>query len=234
MIGGKSTLLRQVCCCAILAQIGCMVPASSFRLTPIDRIFTRVGANDKIMHGKSTFLVELTETASILKNATMRSLVILDELGRGTSTWDGCAIARSVVKQLSAKVGCLALFATHYHVLQQVFADNPLVASYHMASSVTNEEVVYLYKFVRGASDKSFGAAVAKLAHLPPDIIKLASKMSKQMENALSESVYQSDELAAENIYNYMKEHSSDLKYIQAHPDLPDELVAFELRLQKS
>jgi DNA mismatch repair protein MSH6 len=110
---GKSTLLRQTCCAVILAQLGCWVPATSCTLTPIDRVFTRVGANDLIMRGMSTFLVELKETALILKHATDRSLVILDELGRGTSTFDGTAIAFAVIRYLSEEVGSLTFFATH-------------------------------------------------------------------------------------------------------------------------
>ena len=113
LFSGKSTLLRQTCCAVILAQLGCWVPAASCTLTPIDRIFTRVGANDQIMSGDSTFLVELKETALILKHATDRSLVILDELGRGTSTFDGTAIAYAVIRYLCEVVGSLTFFATH-------------------------------------------------------------------------------------------------------------------------
>ncbi len=123
----------------ILAQIGCWVPAASCRLTPVDRIFTRVGAADRIMQGQSTFLVELMETSVILKNATPRSLVILDELGRGTSTFDGTAIAHAVISYLSDKVDCLTLFSTHYHMLVSEFENDPRIAMFHMVSGAADK-----------------------------------------------------------------------------------------------
>ena len=141
-MGGKSTLLRQVCCCIILAQIGCFVPAEEMVLTPIDRIFTRVGASDRLIQGQSTFLVELEETSGILRHATARSFVILDELGRGTSTFDGTAIAHSVVQFLSRRVQCLTLFTTHYHMLLQEYKNNPLVSMYHMAYKANTQSAL--------------------------------------------------------------------------------------------
>ena len=131
--GGKSTLLRQTCIATIMAQIGCHVPAKACQLTPVDRIFTRVGASDRIMQGESTFYVELAETATILHNATPNSLVILDELGRGTSTFDGTAIAYAVVRKLCApELACRMMFATHYHSLVHEFESSPLVSVQHM------------------------------------------------------------------------------------------------------
>ena len=132
-MGGKSTLLRQACVAAILAQVGCFVKAKSCTLHPVDRVFTRLGASDKILEGQSTFMVELLETASILKNATERSLVILDELGRGTATFDGAAIAHSVVDHLVKQAKCRALFATHYHDLVKAWAPHADVQLGHMA-----------------------------------------------------------------------------------------------------
>lgn len=120
-MGGKSTLLRQTCIAVILAQIGCFVPAQKCALTPVDRIFTRIGASDRILEGKSTFYVEMEETNSILKFATIRSLAILDELGRGTSTYDGYSIAHAVMTHLVTKVKCRTLFSTHYHMLLDQF-----------------------------------------------------------------------------------------------------------------
>jgi DNA mismatch repair protein MSH6 len=125
-MGGKSTLLRQTCIAVIMAQLGCYVPASKCRLTPFDRIFTRIGANDNILAGQSTFMVELSETSKILREATPRSLVILDELGRGTSTFDGYAIAYAVLHHLTSKVRCLGLFSTHYQMLTEEFKNNPV------------------------------------------------------------------------------------------------------------
>lgn len=126
-MGGKSTLLRQTCIAVIMSQIGSYVPAEKCRLTPVDRIFTRIGANDNILAGQSTFMVELSETSKILREASPRSLVILDELGRGTSTFDGYAIAYSVLKYLTTHVRCLGLFSTHYGALTSEFMGNPLV-----------------------------------------------------------------------------------------------------------
>lgn len=131
-MGGKSTLLRQTCVAIIMAQLGCYVPATSCRLTPCDQIFTRIGANDNIMAGQSTFMVELQETSKILREATPRSMVILDELGRGTSTFDGYAIAYAVLHHLATHVGCLSLFSTHYHTLCQEFENHPSIKNMHM------------------------------------------------------------------------------------------------------
>jgi len=209
-MGGKSTLLRQVCCAVIMAQIGCYVAAKSCRLTPVDRIFTRVGANDRIMQGQSTFLVELEETATILRHASPRSLVILDELGRGTSTFDGTSIAHAVIEHLVARVKCLALFSTHYHMLLEEFRTDPRVAMYHMACQVRargaqpgagasaeaatkaavedgdNVDVTFLYKFVPGVCSKSFGMNVATLAGLPRALVMRAKAMSEMFEERLA------------------------------------------------
>lgn len=132
-MGGKSTLLRQTALAVILAQIGCFVPAASCELSPIDRIFTRIGASDRILEGKSTFYVEMEETKNLLQFATPRSLAIIDELGRGTSTFDGYAIANAVMQFLVRRLNCLTLFSTHYHMLLDEFRDFPGVCSYHMA-----------------------------------------------------------------------------------------------------
>ena len=132
-MGGKSTLLRQTCLAVILAQMGCFVPAEKFILTPVDRIFTRLGASDRILEGKSTFFIEMEETKNILQYGTNRSLAIVDELGRGTSTFDGYSIAYSVLNYMLKKIECRCLFATHYHMLLDDFRDYPGVSSYYMA-----------------------------------------------------------------------------------------------------
>lgn len=132
-MGGKSTLLRQTCLAVVLAQIGCYVPAEELEMTPVDRIFTRLGASDRILEGKSTFYVEMEETKNILQFSTKRSLAIIDELGRGTSTFDGYSLANSVLKYLVYQVRCRTLFATHYHMLLDDFRDCPGVQSYHMS-----------------------------------------------------------------------------------------------------
>lgn len=187
-MGGKSTLLRQVCLAVILAQIGCHVPASACRLAPVDRIFTRLGANDNIMAGKSTFLVELLDAAKILKEATPRSLVILDELGRGTSTFDGMAIAHSVLLYLVRHSRPLTLFATHYRPLaMDCLGEAGVKCSYmNCLTDAGSKRVTFLYKLVAGVSPKSYGMNVAAMAGLPPELIEEADAMAEAFEQELS------------------------------------------------
>lgn len=172
-MGGKSTLLRQACIAIIMAQMGCYVPAERCELTPVDRIFTRIGANDDILDGRSTFMVELQETATILHHATPDSFVILDELGRGTATFDGTAIAHAVLQHLVA-VGCRLMFATHYHLLVSDWKCHPAVAMYHMACLVESEhdppDVTFLYRASPGICPKSYGMNVAKYVPFFPFI----------------------------------------------------------------
>ncbi|PIM97702.1 Mismatch repair ATPase MSH6 (MutS family) [Handroanthus impetiginosus] len=186
-MGGKSTLLRQVCLAVILAQIGADVPAESFILAPIDRIFVRMGAKDQIMAGHSTFLAELLETASMLASATRSSLVALDELGRGTSTSDGQAIAASVLEHFVRTVQCRGLFSTHYHRLAVDYQKDPKVSLCHMACQVGKgilglEEVIFLYKLTPGACPKSYGVNVARLAGLPDTVLQKAAAKSQEFE----------------------------------------------------
>ncbi|XP_011644133.1 probable DNA mismatch repair protein Msh6 [Pogonomyrmex barbatus] len=188
-MGGKSTLMRQVGLITIMAQIGSYVPASSCCITLVDRIFTRLGANDDILAGQSTFLVELSETAAILQHATPYSLVLLDELGRGTSTYDGTAIAAAVVDALT-KLKCRTLFSTHYHSLVEDYKTNKEVTLAHMACMVETEEeeevsqetVTFLYKLSEGACPKSYGFNAARLAGVPSIITKKAHEIAKRME----------------------------------------------------
>ncbi|XP_058109461.1 DNA mismatch repair protein MSH6-like [Magnolia sinica] len=168
-MGGKSTLLRQICLTVILAQIGADVPAESFELSPVDQIFVRMGARDHIMAGQSTFLTELSETAAMLSSATNNSLVALDELGRGTSTSDGQAIAESVLEHFVQKIKCRGIFSTHYHRLAVDYEEDPHVSLCHMACQVGKgvggvEEVIFLYRLTPGACPKSYGVNVARLA----------------------------------------------------------------------
>ncbi|ORY49140.1 hypothetical protein BCR33DRAFT_753229 [Rhizoclosmatium globosum] len=186
-MGGKSTLLRQTCIAVIMAQLGCYVPAATCRLTPFERIFTRIGAHDNILAGQSTFMVELSETSKILREATPRSLVILDELGRGTSTFDGFAIAFSVLYQLITQTKCLGLFSTHYGMLTKEFEDNGLVSLKHM-SFVADEEkhsITFLYKLTDGACPKSFGMNVALMAGVPSSIVDTAERVASEFESKL-------------------------------------------------
>lgn len=191
-MGGKSTLMRQVGLIVIMAQMGCYVPAEKCCLTPVDRIFTRLGASDRITSGESTFYVELSETSSILQHATKHSLVLLDELGRGTSTYDGTGIACAVVHELASSVRCCTLFSTHYHSLVDEFLDHPNVKLGHMACMVENENedptqetITFLYKFVDGACPKSYGFNAAQLAGIPEEITRLAYYKAKELENSI-------------------------------------------------
>ncbi|XP_071337062.1 DNA mismatch repair protein Msh6 isoform X2 [Trachinotus anak] len=190
-MGGKSTLMRQCGLVIIIAQLGCYVPAESLRFTPVDRVFTRLGASDRIMAGESTFFVELSETSSILHHATKHSLVLLDELGRGTATYDGTAIASAVVKELAEKICCRTLFSTHYHSLVEDYSNNPAVRLGHMACMVENEcedpsqeTITFLYKFITGACPKSYGFNAARLASLPEEVIQSGHRKAREFEKS--------------------------------------------------
>jgi len=183
-MGGKSTLLRQTCIAIIMSQLGCYLPCRSCTLTSTDRIFTRIGAHDNIMAGHSTFMVELQETSRILTRATKQSLVILDELGRGTSTFDGCAIAFAVLHHLLNVISCRGLFSTHYHMINHEFQNNALVAFMHMACIVDeeNKKVTFLYKLTKGVSEKSHGMNVAHMAGVPDEIVDRAREVASEFE----------------------------------------------------
>ncbi|XP_008821267.1 DNA mismatch repair protein Msh6 [Nannospalax galili] len=188
-MGGKSTLIRQAGLLAVMAQLGCYVPAERCRLTPVDRVFTRLGASDRIMSGESTFFVELSETASILRHATVHSLVLVDELGRGTATFDGTAIANAVVKELAETIKCRTLFSTHYHSLVEDYSKNVSVRLGHMACMVENEcedpsqeTITFLYKFIKGACPKSYGFNAARLANLPEEVIQKGHRKARESE----------------------------------------------------
>ncbi|KAL4572174.1 hypothetical protein LXL04_018943 [Taraxacum kok-saghyz] len=196
-MGGKSTLLRQVCLAVIMAQVGADVPAESFKMSPVDRIFVRMGAKDHIMAGQSTFLTELLETASMLSSATRSSLVALDELGRGTATSDGQAIAASVLEHLVNKVQCRGMFSTHYHHLALDYQHADKVSLCHMACQVEVggvEEVTFLYKLTPGACPKSYGVNVARLAGLPDAVLKKAVTKSQEFEKMYGNKKKQSNQ----------------------------------------
>ncbi|GCF08861.1 DNA mismatch repair protein MutS [Dictyobacter arantiisoli] len=182
-MAGKSTYLRQVALIALLAQIGSFVPARQARIGLVDRIFTRVGAEDDIASGKSTFMVEMEETATILHHATSHSLIILDEIGRGTSTYDGLAIARAVVEYLHNEVKARTLFATHYHELAVLTDELEHLRVYTVAISEDEQsEIVFLHRVVPGCATRSFGVHVAKLAGMPPSLVQRAEKVLQQLE----------------------------------------------------
>ncbi|MEO8955500.1 MAG: DNA mismatch repair protein MutS [Ktedonobacteraceae bacterium] len=184
-MAGKSTYLRQVALITLLAQIGSFVPARSARIGLVDRIFTRVGAEDDIASGKSTFMVEMEETATILHHATRHSLIILDEIGRGTSTYDGLAIARAVVEHLHTMTGARTLFATHYHELAALADELPHCHVYTMAISDDKQgEIVFLHRVTPGCIGRSYGVHVAKLAGMPPSIVRRAEEILQHLETS--------------------------------------------------
>jgi DNA mismatch repair protein MutS len=182
-MAGKSTYLRQVALITLLAQVGSFVPARQARIGLVDRIFTRVGAEDDIASGKSTFMVEMEETAAILHHATQHSLVILDEIGRGTSTYDGLAIARAVVEHLHNNTGARTLFATHYHELAAMANELSSLQVYTMAISEDEHgEVIFLHRVMPGSTGRSYGVHVAKMAGMPTSIVQRASDVLRQLE----------------------------------------------------
>ncbi len=181
-MAGKSTYIRQVALIVLMAQIGSFVPAASAEIGLVDRIFTRVGANDDLSRGQSTFMVEMNETANIVNNATERSLVILDEIGRGTSTFDGLSIAWSVAEFLHDKIKARSLFATHYHELTKLAEQRSGVCNYNVAVREWNEQIIFLRKIVPGGADKSYGIHVARLAGLPKEILDRAKDILSHLE----------------------------------------------------
>ena len=183
-MAGKSTYMRQVAIITIMAQIGSYVPARDARIGIVDKVFTRVGASDDLASGQSTFMLEMNEVAAILKNATKRSLIIYDEVGRGTSTFDGMAIARSVVEYTySKKIGAKTLFATHYHELTDMEDSFPGIVNYNIAAKKRGDSVIFLRKIVRGGTDDSYGIEVAKLAGVPNEVVKRAREILKEIES---------------------------------------------------
>ena len=183
-MAGKSTYIRQVAVLTILAHLGSFVPADEMELGLVDRVFTRVGASDDLARGRSTFMVEMQETANILNNATPRSLIVLDEIGRGTSTFDGISIAWAVAEHLhnSAATKAKTLFATHYHELTDLALTLPGVKNYNVLVRERGDQIAFLRKIVPGAADKSYGIQVARLAGLPAEVIGRAREILHNLE----------------------------------------------------
>lgn len=181
-MAGKSTILRQVGLIVLMAQVGSFVPASAATIGVCDRIFTRVGASDNLVRGQSTFMVEMAETSAILHTATARSLVLLDEIGRGTSTYDGVSIAWAVTEHLHDAVGCKTIFATHYHELVQLEAELGAVCNYNVAVREVGDQILFLHRLLPGSADRSYGIEVGKLAGLPQDVIARARTVLALLE----------------------------------------------------
>jgi DNA mismatch repair protein MutS len=182
-MSGKSTFIRQIALISLVAQIGSFIPAKSAKLPVIDRIFTRVGASDNLVRGESTFMVEMNETANILNNATKNSLIILDEVGRGTSTYDGVALAWSITEFIHEKIGAFTLFATHYHELIELEKLYSKIINFNVEVKESNGKVTFMRKIIKGSTDKSYGIHVAKLAGIPNQVIERANEILKKLED---------------------------------------------------
>jgi DNA mismatch repair protein MutS len=183
-MAGKSTVLRQVGLVVLMAQVGSFVPARYARVGIVDRIFTRVGASDNLVRGQSTFMVEMNETAAILHGATSRSLVLLDEIGRGTSTWDGLSVATATTEHLHDAVGAKTIFATHYHEMTRLSTRLSGVVNFSVAVREVGDDIVFLRRLVSGGADRSYGVEVARLAGLPPAVVERAREILRELETA--------------------------------------------------
>jgi DNA mismatch repair protein MutS len=181
-MAGKSTILRQIGLIVLMAQIGSFVPARSAEIGVVDRLFTRVGASDNLVRGQSTFMVEMSETSAILHSATSRSLVLLDEIGRGTSTYDGVSIAWAVTEHIHDEVGCKTVFATHYHELTQLSEELAAVRNFNVRVREVGEEILFLHTLEPGGADRSYGIEVGRLAGLPRPVLKRARALLRQLE----------------------------------------------------
>ena len=182
-MGGKSTYMRQTALIVLMAHIGSFVPADSAKIGNIDRIFTRIGASDDLASGRSTFMVEMTETATILNNATAQSLVLMDEIGRGTSTYDGLSLAYATADRLASKISAKTLFATHYFELTELAEQQAGLVNVHLDAIEHNDTIAFMHTVLDGAASKSFGLQVAALAGVPKAVIKQAKQKLKMLEN---------------------------------------------------
>ena len=239
-MAGKSTYMRQNALIALMAQIGSFVPASSCHVGVVDAIFTRIGASDDLSAGQSTFMVEMTEVAEILKNATSRSLVVLDEIGRGTSTFDGMSIARAVVEHISdpAKgLGCKTLFATHYHELTELEGSVDGVKNYNIAVKKRGEDITFLRRIVRGPADDSYGIEVAKLAGLPGSVTRRAHEVLRALEAAAPKNKVEQMDFDALQEYNspaVPSEMMEKLEALDVETLTPIEALNFLYELKKT
>ena len=225
-MSGKSTYLRQVAIIVLLAQIGSFVPADSATIGLVDRIFTRVGLQDDLVTGQSTFMIEMLETASILNNATSKSLIVLDEIGRGTSTYDGLSIAQAVAEYIHnhPRIGAKTLFATHYHELVALAGFLPRVKNFNVAVSEEGGKVVFLRKIIPGGADRSYGIHVAQMAGLPRAVVHRAEEVLADLEN---HSEAQTTRAARPR--RREKAPSEQLHLLGQRPPVVDELVELDV-----
>ena len=210
-MGGKSTLMRMTALIVLLAQTGSFVPAESAKIGIVDAIFTRVGASDNLSRGESTFLVEMKEAASILNAATEKSLIILDEIGRGTGTYDGISLARAIAEYIITKINATTLFATHYHILTELAEDFSQVANFHMTVREYAGKMRFLYQMEEGGSSRSFGVEVAKLTDMPKEVIKNAEKILKKMEGFDRRMRFENGSMLQTDIFSMAEEQNKSV-----------------------
>jgi DNA mismatch repair protein MutS len=215
-MAGKSTYIRQAALLTVMAQMGSFIPAKSAKIGVADRIFARVGASDELGKGQSTFMVEMTETARILNTATARSLVILDEIGRGTSTYDGISLAWSITEYLHDVIGCRTLFATHYHELTQLAETMSECVNWNVAVKEEAEDVIFLHKIVPGSADKSYGIHVAQLAGVPRKVLERAKVILQTLESDHLDEMGQTKIPA--RCTQPKREHQRSLFELEEHP----------------
>jgi DNA mismatch repair protein MutS len=232
-MAGKSTYMRQTALIVLMAQIGSFVPAKKANIGIVDRIFTRVGASDDLASGQSTFMVEMNEVANILRNATADSLLILDEIGRGTSTYDGLSIAWAVIEHISNRklLGAKTLFATHYHELTELEGKIDNVNNFCIAVKEQGDDIVFLRKIIKGGADKSYGIQVAKLAGIPDMVIDRAKEISAQLlDNDITEKVQNIEVNVKNEKHKPVKYDEVDLEQISLFDTVKDEDVLQELK----
>jgi len=223
-MSGKSTYIRQTALLVLMAQMGSFIPAKDATIGLVDRIFTRVGASDELVRGQSTFMVEMTETANIINNATEKSLVILDEVGRGTSTYDGLSLAWAITEHIANHIKCRTLFATHYHELTQLAELFSNVKNCNVAVREWMDEVVFLHKILPGGTDKSYGIHVAKLAGVPKTILDRSKEILEELENSFAK------ESTTEHLAKHKtKTPDADSLFVQRHKSVLDKLAAIDI-----
>jgi DNA mismatch repair protein MutS len=223
-MSGKSTYIRQVALLVLMAQTGSFIPAAEATIGLVDRIFTRVGASDELVRGQSTFMVEMTETANIVNNATEKSLVILDEVGRGTSTYDGLSLAWAITEHIANKIKCRTLFATHYHELTELAELFTNIKNCNVAVREWMDEVVFLHKILPGGTDKSYGIHVAKLAGVPKSVLERSTEILAELESTFTQ------EAAGEHLSRHKtKEPDGDSLFVQKHKSVLDKLASTDI-----
>ena len=231
-MAGKSTYMRQVALLTLMTQAGSFIPATSANICPVDRIFTRIGASDDLVSGQSTFMVEMNEVAQILKYATDKSLIILDEVGRGTSTFDGMSIARAVIEYIDNKIRAKTLFATHYHELTDLAETSARIENFCVAVRERGSEIIFLRRIKQGGADKSYGIQVAKLAGLPKSVMKRAEEILKSMETATPVRPVINKKAPAQAPSLFMAQGMKDLLAIDVPSLTPIEAMAKLYELQ--